>query len=579
MKPFILFLMILTLSQNSLALFYGKRNSNLHRFTITKENSGKHAHGSFTQNSTLLGKYRIDLVIGEAYGHPVLLYRFNWQWKSNFRISTQGHAISERDFKKYPDLYSELMAIKPLLVEFDIPVEFYNDTMSNQFKLGKAKLRLQVVDQQIKDPASDLSNVQTTWAVFVPSWQNIFQTANADFDTSQLRYIGKKIGDSLHRSEKMRAFSAEHLLSYAERFKISNSAIQIKNIRWPAEKIKSIYRRAARRMYDDFNSEQKRQLKSKVQSRADFARKLKQDADQKLFWNGVSIDVENTETYISSPKSLKLTKTIERIIAQQSIDRSRYDSLERIMDSNVSNFHNRLHSAARGEKDLPNITSLNLSPGYNTHLLKAVSFKAKLSAEPQKVTVIMNDVLSQQTRKTAYKTYTTDLLFNYGSNEIKTELKMNGLSLTERFFIKRSGPRLPFRATLFWDFDNSDSSYRKSDIDIALSENSQCTNRIVSYQNDSSSYKSYQLELDVDNREGFGPENISAYNTSYANAYVYICLKNHTNKVAATAKVVVFQDEIIQEIEQGSFVYEHRFSKYDDSEWIRTPNFFNLKGQ
>lgn len=579
MKPIILILMILTLSQSSHALFYGKRNSNLHRFTFTKENNGKHAHGSFTQNSTLLGKYRIDLVIGEAYGHPVLLYRFNWQWKSNFIISTQGHAISEEDFKKYPDLYSELMAIKPLLVEFDIPVEFYNDTMSNQFKLGKAKLRLQVVDQQIKDPASDLSNVRTAWAVFVPSWQNIFKTAIADFDASQLRYIGKKISDSLHDSDKRRAFSAEHLLSYSEIFKVSKAGIEIKNIQWPADKIKSIYRRAARRMFDDFNSEQKKQLKSKVQSRAEFARKLKQDAEQKLFWNGVNIDIENTQTYIPSPNSSDLTRTIERIKDQQARDRNRYDSIEHILQSNINNFHGRLHSAARGEKDLPSITSLNLSPGYETHLLKSVSFKTKLSAEPQNVTVVMNDVLRQRTRKTAYKTYTTDLLFNYGSNEIKTELKMNGLSLTERFFIKRSGPRLPFRATLFWDFDNSDSGSRKSDIDIALSENSQCTNRIVSYQNNRNSYKSYQLELDVDNTQGFGPENISAYNTSYANAYVYVCLKNHTNKVAATARVVVFQDEIIQKIEQDSFVYEHRFSKYDDSEWIRIPNFFNLKGQ
>lgn len=396
-----------------------RRHQNIKYFDFKKENNGKKSPGSFTQNSTLLGKYRLELVLGELYGQNLLGYRFIWDWKENFTISTLGHGINESTFEKYPALYNQLRNIKPIYIKIKVPIEFRKDRLTNEYRVGRGNLTLLITGDRIYGYSDDpygKDNRKNRYEFLMPSWKDSLSFTNAKYDTKHLRYRGRYQHYLMHGKE---ALSSEYMFSYAQEFSINKASVEIVEIQWPDQKIKEIYRQVARKEYEGF----KTGLKGKGMSRAALAQELKKDAHQTLFWDGVNINLEEYETS-QSTQSSHLKKKLR--IANQWYSRAdqRIGDFIDLTGMNVSeiiaNINKTMNKSSTSTSNFPSLTSNNIQLNVTKHFQKDIRINYLTNNRPKKVEVSMNDIIVQKARKDgSSRKFKTHLLFNYGANEVK----------------------------------------------------------------------------------------------------------------------------------------------------------------
>lgn len=526
---------------------------------------GRHSSGSYTQNSWLMGNYQMELILGEVYGRAVIGYRFNWSWKEDFKFfGILGGAMDAKGLKQYPDLEQRFFALKPEYVKMKLKLSHSRDLLERAGDYAESIIEVEVFGDQIRlaqPEAHDLKSFQN-FVFRSPEWVNITKLANSKVDIQDLRYIGLSKYKGNSGLDDFRAINAELIYSYYLDAKVQS--VVNTEIRWPDKEFQQIFREYSRREYKKFSK------KINEFSRQQLEEELNADANHQLFWNSVNINLDDYETKESS-QATRL-KSIEQK-AQDKFNRENgiFDLMAKRSgySKGASELGSRIVRSFSGEK-LNSLVSTNIKESTLKH---DVPLSGKVNASLDKlsrVNVYMNDVLKFRARRESSR-FNTVLIYNYGWNEVKVGLKYkDGMELIERFFTLREGEIVPLRATLVWDFD--DDEYKKSDVDLAISENRGCYdgNLLAYHEKPEVTKDSSRYHLDVDNKQGFGPENISVYDSQGSTHYKF-CIQNYTDKVRAKAKVVIFKNESIIPISSDDYVFEYEFDSGRKRKWVEVP--------
>ena len=549
----------------SLLLAFSVNATNLVYIPYKAKSLGRNSAGSHTQESWLMGNYQLELIFGEAYGRAVIGHRFNWSWKKDFAFfGLLGGGMNAEDLRKYPDLQQRFTALKPEYVRFRLTLQHSDDLMGRADDYAETNIEIEIFDQQIRGAQADAHNLSSYqgFSFRSPEWGEVSSLAKTEVELSDLRHIGlnKYIGGT--GLAKFKRLNEELNFSYYKKAKVKS--MNYMEIRWPDTEMQDIFREYSRREYIQF--------KGSI-SRDQLYSELTKDADSQGFWNSVNINLDKYKTadtgqkhYLGSVKSKAKAKyDTEHQLFTLMAERAGYSN----KDAGLS----RAIVASFSEGELNRLVSSNIPAKALKHNIQLSGSIQASTNNLSLVNVYMNDVLKLRAKRRS-SSFDTVLIYNYGWNEVKVGLKYrDGMELIDRYYTLREGDKVPLRATLFWDYDDYDNV--KSDVDLAISSDNSCNKEdlLVYHEKKQVSLDGNQYALDVDNTEGFGPENISIYDYD-GQKYYYVCLKNHSQKVPAQTKVVIFQNEQIVPIVDDNYVYEYRFYGDEQREWRVIPGIF-----
>ncbi len=174
---------------------------------------------------------------------------------------------------------------------------------------------------------------------------------------------------------------------------------------------------------------------------------------------------------------------------------------------------------------------------------RVVTLKGKVDVSydlgrPTSLTLTYSGV-SQQVSVNSDGSFTNPVVLAHGQNDITVKLVTSVATVIKTVSVIKTGIPSKFRVTLIWDKDRSDI-----DLHVIDSQGRRCkyNNNVVG-----------NTHLDVDDTNGFGPENIT--NEQATSGQYKIEVQNYSNGVGATAKVYIFKEEALQSVES------HRFRK------------------
>jgi len=508
-------------------------------------NSSASSHGSGTQNTTLMGLFRVDYNLSTMAGEPVHRFKFYWEW-SNYDFTgyplwisvLTDEVVRIGDLKRYPDLLSRWDNIKPLHIEIDAKI--YSFKKNDNYVANKGTMK--IIPEILGRSGEEVGWSQPASA----NWDELFSYCN-DMDWDYFRKIGvykdvteysnrfsTKIGwpkyafeysDNINFTGVGNSMSSVRSryrdLSIAELKSFSYGTDVVKVV-WPVKEIQAIIKEYEER--EKMAADEK-----KVKGNAgDFWNSPEDEKVADDFWDTpespITKDDVKRENKIAQDNRLinKWSSVIER-------QREKYKALQNPFTIN---------SPASNSSHDKNV--INVEGTINKYFLKYSS----------NVYLYLNGV-QQQVDVNNLGQFKNPMVLSNGRNEIKLELKGNGFMIQQPLIVFYEGQETDIRVTLTWNTSNSD-------LDLYLKNP----------KGNSCGYKNQNIDnmsLDVDDTNGYGPENISM--VEGVNGEYFISVQNFKKGEGTEAIIYIYVNEELKEIKK------HHFS-YSKEVWnVKTINF------
>lgn len=282
----------------------GNAKNRRHQGFFWATNHEPKSPGSMTQETVLLGNYRIDYDLKVLMGEPVQRFRFYWEWAdaldTGYPLWTsirKDTSLRIAELARYPELLHRWNQIKPEYVEIDAKINSYQNDARFVADSGTMTVIPEVIGR---------SGQEVGWsAPASPNWDELFPHVGIEFSYFQAAGVYDSLtkyandhGTEIawpkfafeHSDTIDFSLVTKHLKSQYRKFEQSDRdsysvSAEITKVIWPVNKIAAIL--------DEFENLEKRRKKEDAMSAQDFWNTPENSEESQAdFWN-VS---ENTKT-------------------------------------------------------------------------------------------------------------------------------------------------------------------------------------------------------------------------------------------------------------------------------------------
>lgn len=485
------------------------------RFISKAVNSRAAQSGTAFQNTNLIGLFRVEYDMWSLSGEPAHKFRFYWEWDNALHTGYPQYVsvlnteiVHIADLKKYPDLLARWNNIKPLYIEIESDVLSFKNNDNFVASTGRIHIIPEVIGK---------SGQVVDWSLpSSPKWDELFNYTNY-MNWDYFRNLGlyeeidqysKEFGNDIawakyafEYSNDINFFqgysylSSDHITFTDEDFNNYSSSAYVNKVVWPeAEMLKII---------EEFLENERRAKEEKMKPE-DFWNSSENDekAIPDDFWNTPdnSKTVEDVKTENKLSENLTAMKSREPIILKQ---REKYKALQ-----------NPFTITEPKNNSTVNKNVIEVKGSINQYFQK----------NSNKVFLHLNGV--KQEVNVSNGRFSNPMVLANGENKIQLELQGNGFTIKQPQTVYYDGVDTDIRVTLTWDGSGD------LDLRVINPNNVMCS---YSYKNTAG------MTLDVDNRGGYGPENISVVDG--VRGQYKIQVQNYSRAEGREATVYIFKNE------------------------------------
>ncbi len=493
-------------------------------------NHGSDSYGSATQAAHLIGYFRLDYNIWSLSGEPAHKFKFYWEWANSLKTGypqwvsvLHDEVVMIAELKKYPDLMNRWNNIKPLYIEVECDVLYYKNGEEYVAHQGTIHVVPEVLGH---------SGQEVNWSLPSSSnWDELFTYCN-NLDWVFFEKIGvedeiKEYADKFSTGIAWPKYTFEHSdqinfyqshgyfhTEYKEWVDTEgySSSADITKVVWPVEDIQAIIKE-----YEEREKESEEET-----------------MDSEDFWNTPESDKKNTNTeFWDSPENKTTTADMTR--------KNQNAELNRL----VSGWSTIIKQRREKYAALQNPFSIEAPLDNSTHTKNVVKVEGSINRYFQsysnEVYLNLNGV-RQQVDISSSGRFSNPMVLSNGYNDIKLELQGNGFTIIKPLRIKYEGVETDIRATLTWNTSGSD-------LDLHIKgPNSTCSH---------SRRNTQTMSLDVDDTNGYGPENISVVDGRTGNYSIQV--QNYSGGNGAQATLYIYVNEVLKETLTHTFYSSKEF--------------------
>lgn len=486
------------------------------------------AAGTGMQESNLIGLFRIDYDIWTIAGEPAHKFRFYWEWDDALNTGYPQYVSVLKDtvvmiaeLQQYPDLWDRWNAIKPLYVEIECDILSYKHGEKHVASEGTIAIIPEVIGR---------SGETVDWSQPSSSnWDELFPYCNY-LDHSYFREIGVQeemeadeeefgtgitwpkytfqYSDHINFYQDHTWFDSKYLQLTDEDYNHYSSSVDIVKIVWPVKQIQDIIRDYEKRLKEE---------KEDNMDKEDFwgTPENQEQADGgEDFWDTPANDltVREKEEQKLDYQTQQLLDNRPSIVARQ---REKYNALLNPFTITAP------QDGITVDKNVVTIKG-TINKYFRSHSNKVILF---LNGIEQEV-----DVNSQGQ-------FANPMVLSAGENSIELRLQGEGFMINEGITIYYDGQATNLRVTLTWNSSGSDIDLHVTDPD----------GNTCNYGNKQTG----ALQLDVDDTNGYGPENISLLGGDDGRYQINVV--NYSGGEGTEATVYIFVNETLQSVKKHTF--------------------------
>lgn len=492
--------------------------------------------GSSFQETNLIGLFKTDYDIWSLSGEPAHKFRFYWEWDNalytgypQYVSVLKDKVIHIGDFKKYPDLLARWNNIKPLYIELECDILYFKN--GNEYIADTGTI---IMIPEIIGKSGEI----VEWSLPAsPKWNELFTYTNG-MNWSYFRNLGIyeeiddyadefstdiawpkyafEYSDDINFYKNHNYMSSEWITIDDNDYENYSTSISIKKTIWPEEQMMALI--------EEFKVLEKRGAEEKMEAED--------------FWNTAENDKKSqNKDFWDTPDNTETLTDIER----KKFNRQNLNSINR---------RNPIIEKQREKyKALQNPFTIS-EPINNSIVEKNVievrgSINKYFQKNSNKVFLHLNGV--KQEVNVSNGKFSNPMVLANGENKIKLELQGNGFTIKQPQTVYYKGVDTDLRITLTWN--------GSGDIDLWLKDPS---NTSCGHSNKNSG----AMSLDVDNTNGYGPENISVIE---GESGVYsISAINYSNATGKEATIYIFKNEELISTKKHVFSYNKEVWKVEN---------------
>ncbi|SFT34581.1 hypothetical protein SAMN05216474_0009 [Lishizhenia tianjinensis] len=504
-----------------------------HSGSIWGTNHNADSHGSATQAAHLLGNFRVDYKIWTLSGEPAHQFRFYWEWSNALKsgypqwVSVLGDTVVLiKELKKYPDLWNQWNALKPLYVEIECDILYYKNKDNYVADDGTIKIIPEIIGTSGQEVSWSLP-ASSNWDELFPycngiNWtffreQGVYEEMNEYEDQFGTDIAWPKYAfeysDNINYFQSHSWFSSIYKDLTKTDFENKSSSADVTRVVWPEEKMQAIIR--------EFKKREKMKEESKM-TEEDFwsTPENATTTENTDFWN-----TPENGTTVQEVKRKNMAAETAQLLSNRSVaiakQREKYKAL-------LNPF--TIETPTENSEHSKNVVTIK---GYINQYFRKNSNKVFLN---------LNGV-KQQVNVGSDGRFSNAMVLSSGQNDIKLELQGNGFTLYKPFSIYYTGQPTDIRVTLTWNTSSSD-------IDLYLIDPNSTS---CSYNNKSTQ----TMSLDVDDTDGYGPENISVINGKHGTYNIRV--QNFSGGNGTKATVYIYVHEELIDVKTHTFYRNKEF--------------------
>ncbi|MGY5851456.1 hypothetical protein [Salegentibacter sp. F14] len=499
-------------------------------------NSFNSQAGSAFQNTNFIGLFKVEYDIWSLVGEPAHRFKFYWEWNNALYtgypqyVSVLGDEVIQiAELKKYPALLERWNNIKPLYVEIVCDISSYKNGDKYVADAGTIKIIPEIIGK---------SGEQVGWsAPASPQWDELFTYANdLNWDYFRNRDLWKEIDEySEEFSDDIAwakyAFEYSDKIDFFQMYQYMSSeftsltdvdlnnysvSASFQKVVWPEEEIMAIL--------DEFNELEKRAEEENMAA-----------SD---FWNTAeNKERTKSENFWDTPNNSKIIEDVER----ERINRENLVLLDQ--RKSIIERHREKYEALQNPFTITN-------PRNNSTVKRnVIEVSGKINEYFQKNSnqVFLNLSGVKQEVNISNGAFSNPIVLANGQNNIQLELQGRGFKIKSPHTVFYEGVDTDIRVTLTWN--------GSGDLDLWV-ENPD--NILCNYNNKGTQ----AMTLDVDNTQGYGPENISVVNGVHGT--YSITVQNFSNAIGKEATVYIFKNEELVAQKKHTFSYNKEKWHVDD---------------
>ena len=489
-------------------------------------NYGSDSSGTATQAAGLLGNFRLDYDMWTLAGEPAHRFRFYWEWADALNtgypqwVSVLGNdVVMIKDLEKYPDLMERWNQIKPEYVELEVDILNYTSKGKSIVGTGRMKVIPEVIGR---------SGQEVDWSrPSSPDWDELFPYCN-QMGWSHFRELGlyEEISDYANKygnevAWPKYAFEQSDKINFFQGFKVFNSRYKslsqddynnfsstadITRIIWPTETILSIIK--------EYKDRERYKKEEKMDAKDFWNTPENAEANQGNFWETPedTTTKDDMQRKYSREKDLRIVRNRTSTISRQ---REKYSALQHPFE---------IAYPQAGSVHKKNV--VHIKGSINKYFLK----------NSKDVYLDLNGV-RQQVDVSSDGRFTNAIVLSNGKNDIILKYEGYGFSAVQPLSIYYDGINTDIRVTLTWNTG-------RSDLDLYVRDPQDA---VVYY----SAKTANNMRLDVDDTDGYGPENVSVINGIPGRYPIEV--KNYSSGRGTEAKIYIYLHEKLIRTESHIF--------------------------